>query len=399
MKKLFLFLISASVLLLLNSCHVGRFFIYNFADIRDNRKFPLRAVENAGPVFSFAQGQKSSIRLPRKIEYKGDSMSFEKMLEKNGTVAFLIIRNDSLHYENYFGGYDAAREIPSFSMAKSFTSALIGFALQDGYIESVNDPVTRYLPDLKDPSYKNITIKHLLDMQSGIRFKEAYFNPFGDVAKYYYGRDLKKYMIKQPIKSAPGEFEYISVNTQLLGWAIERASGKPLYNYLEGKLWKPLGMEYPASWSIDSRKHGMTKAFCCLNACARDFARFGRLYLEKGSWNGKQLLDSNWIRESTEFTYDKNYLLYSYQWWHNIDVQPLKDSSQMITPYRLGASIQTDEGSQRAIIRPANDYYAEGVLGQFIYVYPEKKMIIVRLGKKYGDIDWSRLFLEIARAN
>lgn len=399
MKRLIFLLLPASLLLLFNSCQIGRFFIYNFADIRDNRKFPSGAVENAGPVFSFAQGQEKTIRLPRKIEFKGDSISFEKLLEKNGTVAFLIIRNDSLYYESYFGGYDAAREIPSFSMAKSFTSALTGFALQDGYIQSVNDPVTRYLPELKDPAYKNITIKHLLDMQSGVRFKEAYFNPFGDVAKYYYGRDLKKYMIKQPVKSEPGEFEYISVNTQLLGWVVESASGKPLYRYLEEKLWKPLGMEYPASWSIDSRKHGMTKAFCCLNARARDFARFGRLYLEMGNWNGVQLLDSNWVKESTVFKEDKNYLLYSFQWWHNLDVKPLTDSSQMIPPYRLGASIQTDEGSQKAIIRPANDFYAEGILGQFIYVYPEKKIIIVRLGKKYGDIDWSRLFLEIARAN
>jgi CubicO group peptidase (beta-lactamase class C family) len=133
-------------------------------------------------------------------------------------------------------------------------------------------------------------------------------------------------------------------------------------------------MEYDASWSIDSRKDKTEKAFCCINARARDFAKFGRLFLHNGNWNGKQIISENWVKQSTQFVTEKNNYIYSYQWWHN----PKYTSSG---------------------IEAGNDFYAHGLLGQYIYVYPSKNIIIVRLGKKEGNVDWSSLFLALAEKN
>ncbi len=355
--------------LALSSCHVGRFFVWNFADHRDYKKFHAQNIQKSAAPFRFIEAQNTnSLRLPTEINNKGKKITFEELLDKEGTLAFMVIRNDSVLYEKYFSGYNQENIIPSFSVAKSFTSALVGIAVAEGHIKSVQEPITNYLTDLDKAKFGNITIEHALDMRTGIKYKEQYFNPFGDIAKYYYGRNLKKYIRKQGIRTEPDkDFEYISLNTQLLGLIVEKAVGKPLGAYLQEKLWQPLGMEYDATWSIDSKKHNTVKAFCCLNARARDFAKFGRLYLRKGDWEGKQLLPADWVRKSTTFDKPKNGYVYTYQWWH------LQDNNQ-----------------------PLEDYFAEGILGQYIYVYPSKNMIIVRLGKRYGKIDWQRLFHELA---
>lgn len=397
-KRFTLFLIISVVF---SSCHVGRFFLWNFADIRDDKKFPAHEIKSSTSPFYFAKGQSGSLKLPRYIHSKNDSLSFEEQLEKDGTVAFLVIRNDSILFEKYYNQYDANSIVPSFSVAKSFVSALVGIAVDEGKITSIHDPITKYLPELKDPGYSRITIEHLLQMRSGIRFNESYVNPFGDAAKYYYGRNLKRYLIKQSLAQDPDKsFDYISINTQLLGWIVERATGKTLAAYLEEKIWQPLGMETTASWSIDSKKHQQAKAFCCLNARAIDFAKFGRLYLKKGDWQGRQIISQAWVDSSLTLKDYSNYYIYSYQWWHTRDFRPQTDSLPIEGTHHI-LNIRknnTDKGS-RTIITPSGDFYAEGHLGQFIYVYPEKNIIIVRLGKKYGITPWAELFKEIARKN
>ncbi|HET9053029.1 MAG TPA: serine hydrolase, partial [Cyclobacteriaceae bacterium] len=161
------------------------------------------------------------------------------------------------------------------------------------------------------------------------------------------------------------KFEYVSGNTQLLGLVLERAlKNKTVTEYLQEKLWKPLGMEYDASWSLDKKKNGLEKTFCCLNARARDFAKIGRLYLNKGNWNGKQIVSQKWVEVSTHADLtDGGASFYKYQWW---------------------------------IPSPNGDFMAEGILGQFIYVNPAKNLVIVRLGKKHGDTDWARTFINLA---
>lgn len=347
---------------LLTSCQLGRFVFYNFADIKDHKKFQARPlIANTSP-FHFQTTP--SGKFPKEI----NGTPFDKYLEDNKTVAFLIIRNDTIQYEKYFKGYDNHSIVPSFSMAKSVTSILIGCAIDEGLIKSVDEPITNYIPELRKNGFDKVTIKHVLQMTSGIKFNESYTNPFGDAASFYYGLNLRKQIGKMNLKSEPGKtFEYVSGNTQLLGLILERSlKGKSITSYLQEKLWTPLEMEYDASWSIDRKRNGLEKTFCCLNARARDFAKIGRLYKNKGNWNGKQIVSQKWVEESTKLdTSDGSVDYYQYQWW---------------------------------LPTPNEDFMAEGILGQFVYVNPTKDIIIVRLGKNEGKADWWAIFTSLAKA-
>ncbi len=347
------------LLVTLSSCKVGRFVVYNFADLNDYKKFPERAVRSGPDSFIFPTAAKGKV--PRKLQLNDKSYEFEQYLEDNKTVAFLIIQNDTLQYEKYWGKYNRSSIVPSFSMAKSVTSLLIGCAIDDKLISSVNEPVTNYIPELKENGFDKVTLEHLLQMTSGLKFNEGYANPFGDVATFYYGTNLRKAIKKMKLKAEPGtKFEYVSGNTQLLGLVLERAlNGRSITSYLEEKIWIPLEMEYDAGWSLDRKKDGLEKTFCCLNARARDYAKIGRLMLNKGNWNGKQIVSEKWIEQSTKAdTAHGGATYYKYQWW-----------------------LPTQTG----------DFMAQGILGQYIYVHPAKNLIIVRLGKKQGKADWWEL--------
>jgi len=361
---IFRILLLLVLLISLNSCKIGRFVYYNFADITDHKIFPSRLVENDSTVFHFPQA--SEQKWPKKITVDGTAFNFDDYLKENKTVAFLIIQNDSIHYENYWYKYDETSVVASFSIAKSVMSILIGCAIDDGLISSVEDRVTDYIPELKPNGFEDVKIEHLLQMTSGLKFNEGYFNPFGEVATFYYGTNLRKSIEKLKLKRAPGlEFEYVSGSTQILGLIIERAlNGPSVSTYLQEKLWQPLGMEYDATWSIDRKKEGLEKTFCCLNARARDFAKIGRLYLNKGNWNGQQIVSEEWVARSTQVdTTEGSSAKYQYQWW-----------------------LPTENG----------DFMAKGILGQYIYVNPDRNLILVRLGKKQGGVDWDKLLPKIA---
>jgi CubicO group peptidase (beta-lactamase class C family) len=398
-KRILIALLAVS---LFYSCHVGRFFIYNFSDIRDYKKFPEKPLKKSGTPFYFKEAPSgtASLKLP-KLHRRKKEIAWEEALRKSGTVAFLVIRNDSILYQWYRPGRDQSMIVPSFSMAKSYVSALVGIAIGEGAIKSAGEPITNYLDYLDKNKFGKITIQHLLDMRSGLRSIENYYNPFGDVAKYYYGRKLKKYTHRLKIKEEPGKkFEYISLNTQLLGLIVEKATGKGLTEYLQEKIWSQIGTEFDAGWSIDSKKYQTEKAFCCINARARDFAKFGRLYLRKGNWDGRQIVPEAWVEASSAFRFPKNNYLYSNQWWHTRSFYPAKDSSRYEKPYALVTSAKKGKDPASSyIIRPDEGYYAEGHLGQFIFISPSKNMVMVRLGKKYGGVAWSQLFEIIATKN
>lgn len=363
----------------LSSCHVGRFFVWNFSDTNDQYKFAAETIEKGDESFEFIPAPPgiAERKAPKKLTIGGQEMSFEDALTENKTVALLIIHKDTIVYEKYFRKYAEDTPHTSFSVAKSFISALIGIAIEEGHIKSVDDPVTDYLDDFKNDGFEKITIQDLLDMRSGVKFQENYFNPFGLVAKYYYGLNIKKYTRKLEVERPADErFDYRSIDTQLLALILEKATGRPVYDYLEEKIWQPLGMEYDATWSVDSKRNKTAKAFCCLNARARDFAKFGRLYLHKGQWEGRQIVPEAWVEAATHYK-SKNNFRYSNQWWHRINV----DRSTL-------------EDGQAAI-----HYFALGHLGQYIYVHPEKEVIIVRLGKNYGKQiggSWQNMFRSIA---
>jgi CubicO group peptidase (beta-lactamase class C family) len=354
-KWLSLGLFTAS-LFLLDSCHVGRFIIWNFADVKDARRFEHVVVHRPQEIFRFQESSREQTpMIPDDLI--GKYSSLDDFMTGNKTLALLIIRNDSILFERYYPPLGENDLHPAFSAAKSVVSALVGIAVAEGAIQSVSDPITKYIPEMKDEGMKDVTIDHLLQMRTGFKYNEGYFNPFGNVAKYYYGRNLGQYLPRLKCREKPDQgFQYISAATQLLGVIVERATGKELELYLEEKIWKPLGMEGDATWSIDSRKHSMVKAFCCLNATARDFARFGRLYLNHGQWQGRQIVPEEWVERSIRpYSPDQNF--YSSQWW------------------LLGKG----------------RYAAVGFLGQYIVVDPAKNMVVVRLGKKEGDVNWSGL--------
>lgn len=361
-----LLLFSLLSIFLLDSCQVGRFVGYNFADIKDYKKFPSRPLTRDTLPFEFSVREKE--RAPRTITRKEKEIAFDDFLEKSKTLAFLIIKNDTIQYERYFKGYDRPSIVPSFSVAKSVTSILVGCAIEDGLIASVDEPVTNYIPEMQKNGFDQVTIKHLLQMTSGIKFSESYVNPFGKAAAFYYGTNIRKNTIGIKLKAEPGTtFNYQSGNTQLLGMVLERAlKDKSLTQYLQEKIWTPLAMEYDGSWSLDRKVDGMEKTFCCLNSTAIDYAKIGRLYQNMGNWNGLQIVPEEWVRTSTIAELkDGSVAHYQYQWW-----------------------LITEEG----------DYMAQGILGQYIYVHPAKNMVIVRLGKKPGNVGWRQVFNSLAAA-
>lgn len=350
-----------------NSCHVVRYFWWNVADIGDGDKFASIPIENGETVFDFFKEDKNfNFGLPEHYIIKNKEQDFDQFIEDKKTIAFLVIRNDSIIYEHYVDPISDSTLLPSFSISKSVVSALVGIALNEGYIYSVHEPITKYLPELSFPGFEKITIEHLLNMRSGIRFTEAYYNPFDDISKYYYGRNLSKYIGQLKIKELPdSNYNYIGVNSLLLSTIVERATGIGIAEYLETKIWKKIGMQHPASWNIDSKKHQTVKSFCCINALASDFARFGRLYLNKGNWEGEQIIPSTWVEKSTTImndSRDSQDYPYTYQWR----------------------------------VLPNGAYFAKGILGQYLLIYPEKNLIFVRIGKKYGNVDWADFFIELS---
>ncbi|MBK7181492.1 MAG: serine hydrolase [Bacteroidetes bacterium] len=289
-----------------------------------------------------------------------NSSKIPATLEKNftdlGTVAYVIIKNDSIIHEQYWDGYDADSHSNSFSMAKTFVGILIGAAIDEGKIKSLDQPIGDFFPQFKEGKNANITIKHLLTMSSGINFDEDYVNPLAYPAQAYYGSEIKELTLGYEAQDEPGKtFKYLSGNSELLGMIIEKVTGKTLSEYMSEKLWKPLGAKNAAQWSLD-HKDGMEKAYCCFNANAPDFARIGQLYLDSGKWNGNQLINQEFVMNSIipadladEGGRNQRY---GYAWW-------------LIPDYKM-----------------KNIFYARGILGQYILCIPDKKMVVVRLGKK-----------------
>jgi CubicO group peptidase (beta-lactamase class C family) len=310
--------------------------------------------------------------------------NLDDFLKSTQTTAFIVIKDDEILYEKYFNGYARDSINTSFSMAKSFDSALIGIAIDEGLIKSVDEPITNYLPELKEKGFETITIKHLLTMASGIKYRENGL-PWGDDALTYYFPDLRKLALGAKIKEPPGlHFQYNNYHPLLIGIILERATGSSVSHYMQEKIWKPLGMEYPATWSLDSEETGFEKMESGLNARSIDFAKFGRLFLNNGAWNGRQIISEKWVVESTSpMTVD------SREYYH-----PKHDPSS--APRLAGNGFYTYFwwGYKR---EDANhDFYAAGKHGQYIYVCPHKNLILVRNGKKLGIDNWPRALREMA---
>jgi CubicO group peptidase (beta-lactamase class C family) len=334
-------------------------------------------------------------------------VSLDEFLQKTSTVAFLVIRNDSVLFEKYYNGYNRSQIATVFSVSKSITSLLVGLAVDDGYIESVDDPVTKYIPELldADPHFQKLTVEHLLNMRSGIKYDESYSNPFSAMAKLYYGNNQLGQIKKMKFAHEPGTVHsYQSVSTALLGIIVEKTTGKELGKYLEEKIGIPLGFENKATWSLDDKKHRSTKAYQGLNITAIDLAKIGRLYLNGGNWNGKQIIDSAWITKST--TPDVKNDGYQYQWQSgnigygnnyypdSVSAKNVADKLKNQKYYKIWQDKRRN--NQWGISIYLNAFCAIGINGQTLYVDPDKKIIIVRLGKS-EDLNYHPIIYNLVK--
>lgn len=281
----------------------------------------------------------------------------EETFNEYRTVAFLMAKDSLLVFEKYWEDYGPDSYSNSFSMAKSIVSLLVGCAIDDGYIKSLDQPVADFIPDFSEGDKSKITIRHLLTMSSGLSWDEAYASLFSTTTRAYYGKFLRELVLDQEVISEPGkEFKYLSGDSQLLSIILAEATGKTLSEYMSDKIWGKVGAEHDALWSLD-RESGIEKAYCCFNTNARDFARIGRLVLNRGSWNGKQLIPEEYLEETisrTEYLADKELggvptQRYGHQWWF-------------------------------ANHHGYNVIFARGILGQYIFIVPELDVVAVRLG-------------------
>lgn len=322
--------------------------VYNFAGIDDYEIFDNNTVAIASPV-PWQLSEHYTNTLPDTLD---------NYLAKLKTIGLLVIQNRKITVEKYWEGYSDSSFSGSFSVAKSITSLLIGAAIHDGKIGSVNDPVGKYLPEFASGEKAKVKIIDLLTMSSGSDWNESYANPFSVTTRLYYGSDAYKTATSVNIVTTPGTFHYYkSGDTQLLGLIVEKATGKSLSEYAAEKLWKQLGAGHPALWSTD-KKDGDEKAYCCFNSNARDFARLGQLMLDSGKINGVPVIDSVYFKKSISpclipDNTGKPCNYYGYQWWIIPDEQEI--------------------------------FYARGILGQYIICIPSKNMIIVRLGKERDE--------------
>ncbi len=269
-------------------------------------------------------------------------------LVHSDTASFLVVKDGKLVHEQYYKNYKKTSLTNSFSMAKAVTVMLLGKALEEGKIKNIDQKFSDYFVEFKNRDFaKDLTLRHLAQMESGLDWKEDYKNPFLPNAKAYYGKNLMDATFKRIFKEKPGKrFEYQSGTTQLLGFAVRKAVNQTLASYLSEKFWIPLGMEHNAIWSTDS--FGMEKTYCCIHATSRDFAKLGQLFLNDGQFEGKQLLNLDFINEMRKPT-QKSEEIYGMGFWINQD-------------------------------NPIKHYYFLGLQGQYIIIIPEHKMVIVRTG-------------------
>ena len=316
---------------------------HNTATIEDYKYFDNRIVEKG-----------EGMQWPQASDYNKEEISpaLRARLEKNNSIAFTVIQGDSIRYETYWGIGSRTSRTNSFSMAKSVVAMLIGVAIQEGYIESIDQKITDFIPEYDRPGdhfNTEVTLKHLLTMSSGMDWHEDYYNPFGVTAEAYFTKNLNDLMLSINFTEKPGEkWHYQSGSTQLMGLIIERSTGKSLSEYLSLKLWQPINATDQAEWMVD-KEGGVEKAYCCLNSNALDFARFGQLYLDQGNWNGVQLIDSSFVKAALTADIEAHY---GYSWW------------LYETQYKYPV------------------YTMRGVNGQYVIIVPALDLVAVRLGHK-----------------
>lgn len=331
--------------------YVWRALLYQQPNIDDYKIFDNREVKAGNYQPWEISDEYNTGQLPGEIE--SEMMSYEP-------VAFLVIRDRKIIYEQYWDGYDQDAHSNSFSAAKSIVSLLVGAAIDEGAISSLDQKAADFIPEFRNDDRKEISIGDLLTMSSGLDWNESYSSLFSPTTESYYGSDLMKMILERKAIRPPGTLHYYSgMDPEILALVIMNATGMTLSEYASEKFWKPMGAKNDALWSLD-HENGLEKAYCCFNSNARDFARWGQLILNNGRWNGKQLISETYLNQATTAaTYledeDGNTIdYYGFQWW--------------IINYK-GCNIP----------------YMRGILGQYVFAIREKNAVVVRLGHKRSE--------------
>lgn len=357
----------------------GRWVAWKSSEIDDYKLFPYHTIQNAPPTFHFQTAPEPLALAPIAYHHKEkpQQANLTELLETTGTTAFIAVQDDVILYEGYFNGYSRDSINTSFSVAKSITSLLVGMAIDDGHINSLQDPVTDYIPELAqtDPRYQDITLEHLLSMKSGIAFKDTDI-PWHDKSKAYYHPALRQVVLNQPIANEPGvEWVYNTFNPIILGIVLERATGQPPSAYFEERVWQRLGMEYEATWSIDSEADNMVKMESGINARAIDFVKIGRLLLNNGNWDGEPIVSPAWLEGSMAIVPENNVakfgenVFYQNGWW-----------------------------IQRPTETDLYAVYGWGHRGQYLFIFPNENMVVARFGKDIGPVDsWREVAQELVK--
>ncbi len=345
--------ISANLFIILS----GRFYLYkgiastylqgkSGPGIYDKDVFAYSTIKHSDEVFKWKESK------PR-FSLTADE---KKFIENLQTSSFLVFQGDSLIFEKYWGEHQKETVSNCFSATKTFVSLLVGIAIEEGKIKSLDEPVGTYIPEFKEGEKSKITVRHLLLMSSGLDWEESGKNPLSDNAESYYGTDLYGLVTSQKAIEKPGvRFNYQSGNSQLLGFIIEKATGADLSDYAYNKIWSKIGTEHDAYWSLD-KENGAEKAFCCLYGTSRDFGRLGKMILQEGKWNGKQIVPLWYMKEMVK--------------------TPAMKTNEGVPNYRYGLHIWTFAGGATPV------YYCRGILGQYILSIPSKNLVIVRTGSK-----------------
>jgi CubicO group peptidase (beta-lactamase class C family) len=352
LKKTILILVVIVVVAYLALPHYARqAIIHQYPGIEDYKIFYNRVVE-AG---TYIPWEKDSLYNTMTV---ADS-TMDK-IKSYDPVAYLVIQDGKILYEKYWEGYSDSSLSNSFSAAKSIVGLLVGAAIDDGYIQSVDQKAADFLPSFKEGGKEKISIKNLLTMSSGLDWDEEYASLFSPTTAAYYTNDLRKLVDKLGMEEEPGKrYYYRSIDSEVLAMIVQAATGKTISEYASEKFWKNIGAHHDALWCLD-HKDGMEKAYCCFNSNARDFARWGQLMLNNGKWGDKQLISESYLHETTTpaaYLTDDDGLsvdYYGYQWW----------------------------------IMNYNGYkipYMRGILGQYVFAIPEKNAVVVRLGHKRSD--------------
>ena len=333
--------------------------VYNFLNM--DKIFPTREIKaskNPKPL------KRNTKTLPETFFFEGEEKNLQECLDYFWSDGMIVLHKNEMVYENYWLGNNENKRHISWSVAKSFISALVGIAYEEGLIDSLDDPVTKYLDDFKETGYDDVTIKDILQMSSGVLFNEDYADYDSDINRFGRAvatgtsmRDFSKTLTRE---REPGTYmHYVSINTQVLGFLLQEVTNKSISQYLYNKIWNPLGMEDSAYFILDDVKDEF--ALGGLNATLRDYAKFGLLYLQNGRWNDNQIISKQWIEDSHstdgihlvpgERETSSNPWGYGYQWW--------------VPGF------------------PDTDYTASGVYNQYIYIDPLSEIVIAKTSSNY----------------